>query len=100
MATELPEIMNAVIWVRQGKDQLALANISGSMMIQATVPSAFGLFFTSWMFDSALFLAGGVTVISVLALLILLRRDALTPARLSLFGLFYAGFALGLIWLG
>jgi len=33
---------------------LALANISGSMMIQATVPSAFGLFFTAWLFDGAL----------------------------------------------
>ncbi|MFD4976474.1 sodium:calcium antiporter [Streptomyces sp. NPDC058424] len=28
IATELPEIMNAVIWVRQGKTKLALANIS------------------------------------------------------------------------
>lgn len=28
----------AVIWGRQGKQILALANISGAMMIQATVP--------------------------------------------------------------
>jgi Ca2+/Na+ antiporter len=35
IATELPETMNAIIWVRQGKIQLALANISGAMMIQA-----------------------------------------------------------------
>lgn len=33
IATELPEILNAIIWVRQGKERLALANISGSMMI-------------------------------------------------------------------
>lgn len=37
IATELPGTMNAVIWVRQGKHRLALANINGSMMIQATV---------------------------------------------------------------
>ena len=43
IATELPEIMNAIIWVRQGKLQLALANISGAMMIQATVPSGIGI---------------------------------------------------------
>ena len=43
VATELPETMNALIWVRQGKERLALANISGAMMIQATVPSALGL---------------------------------------------------------
>jgi cation:H+ antiporter len=42
IATELPEIMNAIIWVRQGKTRLALANISGAMMIQATVPSGAG----------------------------------------------------------
>jgi hypothetical protein len=39
--------MNAVIWVRQSKTQLALANISGAMMIQATVPGL-GLLFTDW----------------------------------------------------
>jgi cation:H+ antiporter len=53
IATELPEIMNAVIWVRQGKTTLALANISGAMMIQATVPSGLGLLFTSWRLDGA-----------------------------------------------
>src|SRR5258708_25356006 len=46
IATELPEILNAVIWVRQGKIALALGNISGAMMIQATIPSALGIFFT------------------------------------------------------
>jgi cation:H+ antiporter len=29
----MPKTMNAVIWVRQGKERLALANISGAMMI-------------------------------------------------------------------
>ncbi len=43
IATEMPETMNAIIWVRQGKERLALANISGAMMIQATVPTAVGL---------------------------------------------------------
>ncbi|MCW2642891.1 MAG: hypothetical protein JWP76_5197, partial [Dactylosporangium sp.] len=42
VATELPETLNAVIWTRQGKMKLALANISGAMMIQATVPSGIG----------------------------------------------------------
>lgn len=46
VATELPETLNPVIWVRQGKVALALGNISGAMMIQATIPSALGIFFT------------------------------------------------------
>ncbi|MCU1343904.1 MAG: sodium/calcium exchanger rane protein, partial [Acidimicrobiia bacterium] len=54
IATELPEVMNAVLWVRQGKTDLALANISGAMMIQATVPSGLGIMFTSWHFHAPL----------------------------------------------
>ena len=63
VATELPETLNAVIWIRQGKHRLALSNISGSMMIQATVPTALGLLFTSWLFDGALTIAAAVTAL-------------------------------------
>ena len=96
VATELPETMNAIIWIRQGKHRLALSNISGSMMVQATVPTALGLFFTPWIFDGALTVAAGVTAISVGGLLILLKRNALTPVRLAWFALGYAAFAVGL----
>jgi cation:H+ antiporter len=96
VATELPETLNAVIWIRQGKHRLALSNISGSMMIQATVPTALGLFFTPWIFDGALTVAAAVTAIAVAGLLILLRRNALTPVRLALFALGYAAFAVAL----
>jgi cation:H+ antiporter len=99
IATELPEIMNAIIWIKQGKHRLALGNISGSMLIQATVPTALGLFFTPWMFDSALALAGVVTALAVAGLYILLRRNALTPFRMSLFALFYLAFAVGIVTL-
>lgn len=74
VATELPETMNALIWVRQGKERLALANISGAMMIQATVPSALGPFFRPWLFDAPLALAAGVTTLSIVYLILLLRR--------------------------
>lgn len=98
IATELPETMNAIIWIRQGKHRLALANISGSMMIQATVPTALGLFFTPWLFDHGLAVAAVVTAVAVAGLLILLRCNALTPVRLALFALGYVAFAIG-IWL-
>jgi cation:H+ antiporter len=97
IATELPEIMNAIIWVRQGKAQLALANISGAMMIQATVPSGIGILFTPWKFDSPLMLAGAVTMASVGYLLWLLRTHRVTAARLTGAAGFYAVFAVGLI---
>lgn len=95
LATELPEILNAVIWVRQGKENLALGNISGSMMIQATVPSALGIYFTPWLFDKHLLLAGVVTLLSIIYLLFTLKKNKIAPQRLVYAGVFYLIFALG-----
>ena len=99
IATELPEIMNAIIWVRQGKQILALGNISGAMMIQATVPSALGIIFTPWILDKALIWGALVTILSILGLYLLLRKSALSGLRLSYFGLLYAVFSAGLYFL-
>jgi len=99
IATELPETMNAIIWIRQGKHRLALANISGAMMIQATIPTALGLFFTPWRFDPALALAAAITATAMIGLYVLLRRNALSARRLALFAAFYGLFALGIGYL-
>lgn len=99
IATELPEIMNAIIWVRQGKQILALANISGAMMIQATVPSALGIIFTPWILDKALVWGALITMVSILGLHLLLRKSALSGRRLSYFGLLYVVFAAGLYFI-
>jgi cation:H+ antiporter len=93
IATEMPETTNAIIWVRQGRENMALANISGAMMIQATIPAALGLFGTPWLFDRSLILAGAVTTIAVLALLLLFRGGRITGRILSLASLFYLLFA-------
>jgi cation:H+ antiporter len=97
IATELPETMNAVIWVRQRKHKLALANISGAMMIQATVPTAFGLFWTPWLLTAPLLLAGGVTAAAVLALYLGFRRGTITRGFLAAMGLLYLVFVAGLL---
>jgi cation:H+ antiporter len=97
IATELPEIMNAIIWVRQGKTQLAVANISGAMMIQATVPSGLGLLFTPWEFTAAPLIAGIATVASVAYLLWVMRTGRITGGRLLAAGGFYLAFAVGLV---
>jgi cation:H+ antiporter len=96
VATELPETLNAIIWVRQGKTRLALANISGSMMIQATVPSGLGLLFTPWRFDRPLLLSGLVTIVAIGYLLWVLRERT-TRGRLAFAGAFYLIFAAILI---
>ncbi len=97
IATELPEIMNAIIWVRQGKSALALANISGAMMIQATVPSGLGLLFTPWRFTGPLILSGAVTMVAIGYLLLLLRTGRFRPLPLAFAAAFYAVFAACLV---
>jgi len=92
IATELPEILNAVIWVRQGKTELAIANISGSMMIQATIPSALGIAFTPWHFDTPLILAGVVTLVAILLMVIIGRIGRMTAATLISGAVLYSGF--------
>jgi cation:H+ antiporter len=98
VATELPETLNALIWVRQGKERLALANISGAMMIQATIPSALGLYFTPWMFDGPLVAAGIVTATATVILWRLFRRGAMTSRALASVGVLYAVFAAYVLW--
>src|SRR6476469_9254997 len=48
LATEMPEKANSVLWVRRGKDELALGNITGAMSFQVSIPVALGLAFTDW----------------------------------------------------
>jgi cation:H+ antiporter len=93
IATELPETLNAVIWVRQGKERLALANISGAMMIQATVPTAFGLFWTPWRLQEPLLVAAAVTMAAILYLQWIFRRPAVHARALSRVAWLYAAFA-------
>jgi cation:H+ antiporter len=97
VATEMPETMNAIIWVRQGKERLALANISGAMMIQATIPSALGLLFTPWLLQNALVLAGIVTLIATAVLFVLFRSARITAIRLVWAGALYGVFAAALL---
>lgn len=100
VATELPEILNAVIWVRQGKERLALGNISGAMMIQATIPTALGLAFTPWIFDAYLTIAAITTIISILFLWHCLRKKQFSAGHLLAAALFYAGFVAAVLFVG
>ncbi|HEU0245412.1 MAG TPA: hypothetical protein VFQ75_16020 [Candidatus Limnocylindrales bacterium] len=45
IATELPEKFNSLIWVRQGKDTLAMGNITGAMVFQSAIPTVVALVF-------------------------------------------------------
>jgi cation:H+ antiporter len=98
LATELPEKFNSIFWMRDGKDTLALGNVTGAMMFQSTIPVAFGILFTPWnlapldLFAVVLALAsGGLIYVG-------LRRSRKLQARqLMLGGLFYLTFVVGAV---
>ena len=92
LATELPEKVNSFFWVREGKDSLALGNITGAMVFQSTIPVGIGLIFTDWELSAnaaisvVLGLAGGF-----LAYEMLHRRDRFAlPAVIAWFALYTA----------
>jgi cation:H+ antiporter len=48
IATELPEKVNSILWVRRRKDTLAFGNITGAMVFQGTLLPAIGIMMTPW----------------------------------------------------
>lgn len=95
LATELPEKLNSVLWIREGKDSLALGNITGAMVFQSAVPVAIGVAFTDWKLDGLAALAAAIALAGALVALWSLhaRRRFSVPAIgawVALFAIFAA----------
>ncbi len=65
IATELPEKVNSILWIRKGKDTLAFGNITGAMVFQGTLLPAIGIMLTPWLPRKELI--GGLVVTLVAA---------------------------------
>ena len=90
VATELPEKVNSVIWSSQGKDTLAMGNITGAMVFQASIPCSIGIMFTPWHLEFMPALCGILAVLSALILLIISKtKGKLTASSLILVGSLY-----------
>ncbi|MGH7924535.1 MAG: sodium:calcium antiporter [Candidatus Binatus sp.] len=100
LATELPEKYNSVVWIRQGKDHLALANITGAMVFQSCIPVALGLAYSPWHLTNPELLAGSIALASVAILFINVRDSELGIPTLMIGGAAYAIFLIGLGCLG
>jgi cation:H+ antiporter len=102
IATELPEKFNSIIWVRQGKDTLAMGNITGAMVFQSTIPTVVALVFASsaWHIGDGTYTAfasAGIAFLSSAAIFIpMARRGVLRGRDLLVGGLFYLAY-LGLV---
>ncbi|HEU4919917.1 MAG TPA: hypothetical protein VFT20_09265 [Candidatus Limnocylindrales bacterium] len=103
IATELPEKFNSVIWVRQGKDTLAMGNITGAMVFQSTIPTVVALLFASsaWHFTEGsrlAFASGGIAFLSSALIFIpMARAGRLTGRRLLVGGAFYLVYLVSVI---
>ena len=93
LATELPEKANSFFWVRDGKDALALGNITGAMVFQSTIPVFFGMVFLDWDLDRYalvsmfLGLAGGAVAYWALR-----KRGEFGKVAIALWALLYLTF--------
>jgi cation:H+ antiporter len=103
IATELPEKFNSVIWVRQGKDTLAMGNITGAMVFQSCIPTVVALLFAAdaWHFTDGsriAFASAGIAFISSALIFIpMARAGRLTGRRLLIGGAFYLVYLLVVI---
>jgi cation:H+ antiporter len=91
IATELPEKFNSVIWVRQGKDTLAMGNITGAMVFQSAIPTSVALLFASsgWAITSGSMLAfasAGMAFLATAAVFLPLARGRPLTGRTLLVG--------------
>jgi cation:H+ antiporter len=100
LATELPEKYNSVIWIRQRKDHLAVANITGAMVFQSCIPVALGLVLTPWHLTAPELLAGAIGLISATLLYLSVRDGELGTLVLMAGGVAYGAFIIGLALLG
>ena len=98
LATELPEKFNSVLWIREGKDSLAVGNVSGAMVFQSTVPVAIGVAFTSWELDGFALLAGTLALAGgVVAYLVLEVRARFTPVVIGVWVALFATFVAAVV---
>lgn len=93
LATEMPEKANSILWVRRGKDALALGNITGAMVFQSMIPVAVGMAFTPWRLEVYALLAGGCALVGAALTLVVVRRSGrfAMPAVIC-WAVLYAGF--------
>jgi cation:H+ antiporter len=101
IATELPEKFNSLIWVRSGKDTLAMGNITGAMVFQSCIPTVIGVVLAadSWSLTGASvetlisFASAGIAFAATLVIFLpMVRRGSLSGNHLLIGGLFYVLF--------
>jgi cation:H+ antiporter len=66
IATELPEKVNSILWIRRGKDTLAFGNLTGAMVFQGTLLPAIGIMLTAWRPNTEIMTVIAITIAAAL----------------------------------
>jgi len=90
LATELPEKVNSILWVRKNKDTLGFGNITGAMVFQGTLLPALGIMLTPWEPTKDVINGVVITFIAAIWLRINITERGLRIPALLLNGVFYA----------
>jgi cation:H+ antiporter len=93
LTTELPEMLNAFLWLYRRKDALAVGNVTGAMVFQGTFPVSVGLIGTSWNLTPSALATMGLAIVAVaLSFSQLLGGGHWRPWLLGANALLYIGF--------
>jgi cation:H+ antiporter len=91
IATELPEKVNSILWIRRGRDTLSFGNVTGAMVFQGSLLPALGIMLTPWAPRPEVLLGMGLTLLASGYLFFLVwRRVHLRPYHLLFNGACYA----------
>jgi cation:H+ antiporter len=89
IATELPEKVNSILWIRKGKDTLAFGNITGAMVFQGTLLPAIGIMLTPWAPRQEVVLGIAMTMLAAIWLRYLVAKGGLKVWHLLVNGAMY-----------
>lgn len=89
VATELPEKINSILWIRRERDTLAFGNITGAMVFQGSLLPALGIMITPWQASPEVIWAMGLTLFASIWLYLVSRNGTLRPYHLLLNGACY-----------
>ena len=89
IATELPEKVNSVLWIRKGKDTLAFGNITGAMVFQGTLLPAIGISLTPWEPRAEVVWGIVITLVAALWMRYLMAKGGIRVWHLLVNGVMY-----------
>jgi cation:H+ antiporter len=92
IATELPEKVNSILWIRKGKDTLAFGNITGAMVFQGTLLPAIGIMLTPWVPRTEVVLGIAMTLLAAIWLRYLVASGGIKVWHLFVNGAMYLSY--------